>query len=49
VECGDWQKTATQVKPSALVVFMMNLAVPDCHFLGCVWQTASWRCHSTSK
>lgn len=49
VECGDWQKTATQVQCSALVVFMMNLPAPDCHFLGCVRQTASRRCHSTSK
>jgi len=49
VECGDWQKTATQVLPSAMVVVMMNLPAPDCHFLGHVWQTVSRRCHSTSK
>jgi len=43
------KKTATQVQPSAMVVVTMNLPAPDCHFLACVWQTASWRCHSTSK
>jgi len=30
-------------------VVMMNLPAPDWHFLGYVWQTASWRCHSTYK